>query len=142
MLTNRQKEVTNMADGFEFAPVPAPVYGDGPYFIQHLARYVGETVTIFTTSGGESGSGFTGVLTLVTPEYVRLVTAIGAPPECSLGNSCSGFFGGGFFGRDCVRGFGKGFGKGFGGPRPALFGLGSVVDIPIARIASFAHNTL
>ena len=25
-------------------------------------RYIGETVTIFTTSGGESGMGFTGVV--------------------------------------------------------------------------------
>ena len=27
-----------------------------------MARYVGKTITIFTASGGLSGSGFTGVL--------------------------------------------------------------------------------
>lgn len=112
-----------------------PVYGNGPYFVQHLTRFLGETVTIFTTSGGESGSGFTGVLTLVTPDYLRLVTAIGAPPACSLGNDCDCFGGGhGLFGgRGSRRGF-RGFGR--------SFGLGSVVDIPISRIASFVHNTL
>lgn len=32
------------------------------YVLDNLLRYVGQTVTIFTTSGGISGSGFTGVL--------------------------------------------------------------------------------
>lgn len=30
-----------------------------------LCRYIGQTVTIFTTSGGLSGCGFTGVLVAV-----------------------------------------------------------------------------
>lgn len=129
-----------MSDGFGTG---GAVYASDPFFVQHLQRYLGETVTIFTTSGGESGSGFTGVLSLVTCDYVRLVTAIGFPPECSLGNSCSGF--GGFYGGGYGPGYrgGCGFRGGFGrGFRSELFGLGSVVDIPIARIASFAHNTL
>lgn len=121
----------------------APVYGDGPFFVQHLTRFLGETVTIFTTSGGESGSGFTGVLTLVTPDYVRLVTAIGAPPACSLGNECDCLDGHGLFGRGFRRGFRRGH-RGFDGFEGfgRFFGLGSVVDIPIVRIASFVHNTL
>jgi hypothetical protein len=116
------------------------IYAEGPYFVQQLQRYLGETVTIFTTSGGESGSGFTGVLGLVTPEYVRLVTAIGFPPDCSLGNECD--FEEGFC-RGARRGFGRGFERGFDRRRRSFgFGLGSVVDIPTSRIASFAHNTL
>ena len=124
----------------DFDIAQAPVYGNGPFFIQHLTRFTGETVTIFTTSGGESGSGFTGVLTLVTPDYVRIVTAIGSPPTCSLGNDCDCFDGGhALFGRGfrrgrSRRGFDRGFSRGFG--------LGSVVDIPVSRIASFVHNTL
>lgn len=121
-----------MVDGYNLAA--DMIYTDGSFFVQHLLKFLGETVTIFTTSGGDSGSGFTGVLTLVTPEYVRLVTAIGFPPECSLGNACTGFLGGSF-GR-------SGFGRSLGSPRTALFGLGSVVDIPISKIASFAHHTL
>ena len=30
--------------------------------IESMARYIGQTVTIFTKSGGLSGNGFTGVL--------------------------------------------------------------------------------
>ncbi|HCT64565.1 MAG TPA: hypothetical protein DIC60_04775 [Lachnospiraceae bacterium] len=109
--------------------------------MEHLKRFQGETVTLFTTSGGESGSGFTGVLTVVDCSYVRLVTAIASPPECSLGNGCDcccdGFDGG--FRRGGRRGFRRvGSRRGFG----RFFGLGSVVDIPISRIASFVHNTL
>lgn len=107
-------------------------------FIEHLRRFQGETVTIFTISGGESGSGFTGVLTVVDCSYVRLVTAIASPPECSLGNGCDflcdGFDDGFGRGRRGRRGFRRSFGR--------FFGLGSVVDIPISRIASFVHNTL
>lgn len=122
-------------------------YSHDGNFIDHLRRFQGETVTIFTNSGGESGSGFTGVLTVVDCSYVRLVTAIASAPECSLGNSCDfcdGFDGGfrrGSFGRG-RRGFGRGFGRSFGLGFGRGFGLGSVVDIPISSIASFVHNTL
>lgn len=114
------------------------LYGNDPFFVQHLSRYLGETVTVFTTSGGESGSGFTGVLVYVSPDYIRIVTAIGCPPECSLGNAC-----------DCGRGYGNygRYGKGYGNYRDfdsyrKFSCLGSVVDIPLCRIASFVHNTL
>ena len=43
-----------------------------------MARFIGKTVTIFTTSGGISGSGFTGVLAGVDRGVVRLITRIGA----------------------------------------------------------------
>jgi|GEM_PF-462468 len=60
---------------------------DGLLF-DSLARYIGRTVTIFTTSGGLSGSGFTGVLAAVTPTVVKLITDIGAAPACPIGSSC------------------------------------------------------
>ena len=51
-----------------------------------LCRHIGQTVTIFTTSGGLSGAGFTGTLAGVGNDgVVRLITAIGAPPSCPVG---------------------------------------------------------
>lgn len=85
--------------------------------------HIGETVTIFTTSGGQSGAGFTGVLLNANPCFVRLVTRIGPPPACSLGNACCGF---------SNRRNGCGY----------VNTVGSVVDIPVNRIASVVYNTV
>ncbi len=118
--------------------------------IEDLLRYVGRTVTIFTTSGGLSGSGFTGVLAGVCGDCVRLITDIGAAPACPVGCSCTGpgncstygfpsyGFGGGC---GCGCGGGCGGGCGFGG----FFGgnaLGSITEIPISRIACFTHSAI
>lgn len=103
-------------------------------FARLLARYIGETVTIFTTSGGESGSGFTGVVLSVNNNFVRLVTSIGHAPGCALGNCCNPH------GRDR---FDDGFRRDDEG-RFSCRGnrIGSVVDIPIDRIAAFVHNAV
>ena len=61
---------------------------DGYYFIKDLIKYRGQTVTIFTTSGGDSGRGFTGVLSSVNYSFIRLITQIGPAPNCALGNPC------------------------------------------------------
>ena len=37
------------------------------------------------------GSGFTGVILSVNNAFVRLLTRIGPPPGCSLGNTCNDF---------------------------------------------------
>ena len=51
-----------------------------------LCRHIGQTVTIFTTSGGLSGAGFTGTLVGVGSDgVVKLITAIGAAPACPVG---------------------------------------------------------
>jgi len=124
---------------------------------ESLLRYVGQTVTIYTTSGGESGSGFTGVLAHVGHGCIRLITSIGAPPTCALGSDCTGWsFGGG---RErcrprkekeicscrhkcrchereretCREEMGFERGRNW---------LGSVTEIPIDRIASFTHNAI
>ncbi|QGU96595.1 hypothetical protein GOM49_17215 [Clostridium bovifaecis] len=124
---------------------------DGVSFVSHLSNYIGETVTIFTTSGGESGSGFTGVLLSVNNNFVRLITQIGIAPGCALGNCCEG--------PGQTGGIGVGFGEGSNGfdgqfenqcggqdntGRFTCTGntLGSVTDIPIDRIASFVHNAI
>lgn len=116
-----------MSDGFGTG---GAVFSDS--FVQHLARFIGETVTIFTTSGGQSGCGFTGVILFVNPCFVRLITCIGPAPGCALGNACSGSNISG--GSGCDKGFGFGFGR--------INTVGSVTDIPIDRIASFVHNAV
>lgn len=144
-----------MADGERFD-------GAGPFtggnFAALLSKYIGETVTIFTSSGGQSGAGFTGVILSVNPSFVRLLTRIGPPPGCSLGNACTGFnvgYGSGAHGCGVSGGF-----AGMGYPGPILPGgvngavtaggwdgypvytVGSVADIPIASIVSFVHNAI
>lgn len=61
---------------------------DGFSLARDLVRHIGQTVTIFTTSGGQSGGGFTGVLASVNDRFVRLITQIGSAPGCALGNCC------------------------------------------------------
>jgi len=65
---------------------PAKVYHEGGAYmeawitniVETMFRYIGQTVTIFTTSGGLSGSGFTGVLLSVDCNVVRLLCDVGA----------------------------------------------------------------
>lgn len=114
-------------------------YNSGYNLVAHLARHLGQTVTIFTTSGGQSGSGFTGVLASVNCNFVRLITQIGPAPGCALGNCCD---------RDMHGGHGLGYGQdgtNLGGQGRAschVNNLGSVVDIPVDRIAAFVHNAV
>lgn len=56
--------------------------------INDLERHLGQTVTIYTASGGQSGLGFTGVLVRVNENFVRLITQIGPAPGCALGSCC------------------------------------------------------
>jgi len=109
----------------------------GSSLYRHIAEFVGETVTIFTTSGGPSGCGFTGVVLAVNPCFVRLVTEQGIAPSNPLAENICGDLDG-----DCrgglggVGNFGRGNHKGNGRA------VGSVCDIPIDRIAAFCHNAV
>ena len=94
--------------------------------VESLIRYVGQTVTIYTASGGLSGSGFTGVLSYVGDECIKLITGIGAAPACAIGSACTGW----------------GYGGGYGGNEFAGNWLGSVTEIPICRIACFTHTAI
>jgi len=107
-----------------------------------LAKYIGQTVTIFTKSGGQSGCGFTGVILGVNECYCRLITSIGPAPGCALGNACgngmmndNGMMGGG----GCGNGNGM---NQYGGTPTPVYNVGSVTDIPINSIASFVHNAI
>ena len=84
-------------------------------FFLHIKKYIGQTVTVFVEGGGVSGAGFTGALLDVNHEYLSLISKLGPPPACPLWNSCK---------------------------RGAVLGVGSVVHIPIDKVASFVHNLL
>jgi hypothetical protein len=91
--------------------------------------HIGRTVTIFTTSGGASGSGFTGVLLSVDCTCVRLLTDIGAPPACPIGSACCNTM--------TPRGIVDNERGGFcGNP------LGAVCVIPTCAIAVFTHAAI
>lgn len=125
-------------------------------FTAHLAKYVGETVTIFTRSGGASGSGFTGVVLSVNKHFVRLITRIGPAPGCALGSACNGYDDKNgyaapeYYGGNCGKGYGGYYGGdynqgGYGyesGAGMCHRGLGSVTDIPIENIVAFVHNAV
>lgn len=113
--------------------------------ISHLlAKYIGQTVTIFTKSGGQSGCGFTGVILGVNDCFCRLITSIGPAPGCALGNACGN---GNGMNNDMMDGHGNGYGCGmnqygnYGNGTP-VYNVGSVTDIPINSIASFVHNAI
>lgn len=95
---------------------------------EDLCRYIGQTVTVFTTSGGYSGAGFTGVLVSVSECAVRLLVSAGEAPACPIGSSCSGMP----YGNSYNYNYG-----GYGG-NP----LGAIVVIPTNSIAAFTHNAI
>lgn len=102
--------------------------------LSHMTRFIGQTVTIFTTSGGASGCGFTGTLMSVNPCFVRLSTQQGTPPANPLSQTI------------CPRN-GEEFGPAGrpnmpGMTNPCYFTVGSVCDIPVDKIASFCHNAI
>ena len=106
-------------------------------FVKHLCEYIGEPVTIFTTSGGPSGCGFTGTLLNVNNDFVTLTTSQGAPPS----NPLSEHICGDTDGYDSCRGSDSGV-AGVGRKGRERCKRGSECDIPVQSIASFCHNTI
>ena len=98
------------------------------HLVESMFRYIGQTVTIFTTSGGLSGNGFTGVLLSVDHNCVRLLADIGAPPACPVGSACTDVMG--------PRGIDNEEGFFMGNP------LGAVCIIPTCAIAVFTHSAI
>lgn len=89
-------------------------------FIRHLNQYVGQTVTVYTDSGGTAGLGFTGILLAVTPFMISLVTSVAPPPASP------------FYGYE-----------GYCPPsNEPIQNVGSITDIPIDKITAFVHNAL
>ena len=141
-------------------------YGTGQnYFYNHLRQFIGQTVTVFCTVGGASGCGFTGILLAVSCDYIRISTQIGTPPSNPLAENICPYLAdgagqgpfGGVGGQNAVGGQGTpgcqggianpcnltgGYpGGGYPGYSPT-FNVGSVVDIPICKIAAFCHNAV
>lgn len=108
--------------------------------LDELCRFIGQTVTIFTTSGGASGCGFTGVLLRVNPCYVTLVNRLGTPPANPLSEVVCGNRRWGNDGRDNGRDGCRDGGRDYD-DRP-VYTVGSVCDIPVDRIAAFCHNAI
>lgn len=86
-------------------------------FRESLLKFIGQTITIFTTSGGISGYGFTGVLIQVSLDQIKLLTEIQTAPQISFKESSSNEE------EDEVT-------------------LGTAVNIPISKIAAFIHNLI
>jgi hypothetical protein len=115
--------------------------------LRQLSRFIGETVTIFTTSGGESGRGFTGVLIGISRDpIVTLLTDIGPAPACALGSCCDRKHGrchdedeDDFEDEDDERGSRSSRNNNIDCRGRST---GAIVDIPLNRIAAFVHNTL
>lgn len=123
--------------------VRSAVINDGS-FLAELARFIGTTVTVYTTSGGQSGFGVTGVLTFVSSTFISLITCIGPAPCCCLGSTCAGGrLGPGAAGSAAGRpGVGRpGVGRS-GVGETIISNVGSVTDIPVDRIAAYVHNAV
>lgn len=115
--------------------------GSRSSFLRNIREFIGETVTIFTTSGGASGFGFTGVILSVNQRFLRLMTDPGASPANPLADSTFGdpdnegrAFGG-------ISRNGSSY-AGRGNDCRSTRATGSVCDIPIDRIAAFTHNAI
>ena len=95
---------------------------------ESMIRHIRQTVTIFATSGGLSGSGFTGVLLSVDMNCARLLADIGQPPACPLGSACTDIM--------TPHGIDNDEGMFWGNP------LGAVCVIPLCAIAVFTHSAI
>jgi len=95
-------------------------------FSKHMSEYIGQTVTVYTTSAGAAGCGLTGVLLECTNTHLRLVTQIGPAPGKPKRRAC----------RKCpyytsCMNAGK-----------MLQGVGSIAEIPLKSLVIFVHNSL
>jgi hypothetical protein len=106
-------------------------------FFRELQQFIGRTVTIFTTSGGASGFGFTGVLISVNMNFARLITDPGTAPTNPLADVLGDMDNGG---RNTGRNGTLGRGIDTTAVRQGNTSS-TLVDIPINRIAAFTHHT-
>lgn len=88
-----------------------------------LRRNIGRVVTIFTTSGGCSGSGFTGLVSAVNNNSCRLITELSSAPRNPFG----------------VR---SGANNVFSGSRCRESRFGTACVIPLDRICAVVSNDI
>lgn len=84
--------------------------------VEALSDNVGQVITVFTQSGGCSGRGFTGLLTEVDDNFIKLITSLPSAPRHPFGISNTNNF--------CSN----------------RTRLGTAVIIPINKIVSFCFN--
>jgi hypothetical protein len=95
-------------------------------FIKNLLRYIGQTITVITSSGGVAGSGFTGVLLSVSKDHIRLITEFSSKPELNI-NKLS---------KD------KGLNNNNFKNGIKAKSLGSITEIPMNKIVAFIHTAI
>lgn len=95
-------------------------------FSKHMSEYIGQTVTVYTTSESCAGCGITGVLIECTSSHIRLVTQIGPPPEKPKRKACRHCW----YYKSCLE------------AAERLKSLGSVAEIPLCNLVVFVHNSL
>jgi hypothetical protein len=93
-------------------------------FKNHLSKYIGQTVTVYITSGGNSGNGYTGLLFSISNDYIRIIIELGPEPLCSIGTCFYTSL------KNNIQN------------QTNINTLGSVIDVPIKSIAAFVHNTI
>lgn len=125
-IKTRKKKRIYIKSGYDYK-INENIKGNKVYlfddtFIQSLIKYIGQTITIYTVSGGESGSGFTGVLLDVKKNYIRILSQIASPPDCPLDSCCDD--------NENIKDIND------------YISLGTITDIPIDKIAAFVHNTI
>lgn len=115
--------------------------GVDQWFVRHMQRFIGENVLVFTTSGGASGSGFSGILMEVNCDFIRLVSRQSTPPTCPISDICDNDDNDDY----CNGRNGNGTmndNNQYMMPPHKVHNVGSICDIPIDRIAAFCHNAV
>ncbi len=109
----------------ESTPCCGPNFGGNGFpLIECLCGNIGRVVTIFTASGGASGSGFTGLLVWANNQTVKLITNLPSAPPNPLGEC--GCNNGLFWNSNYCSGN----------------NYGSVVVIPTCQIVSFVFSEI
>ncbi len=98
---------------------------DNQCLIRHMRKFIGEDVLIFTTVGGDAGSGFEGILLSIECDFVRLLSEQGSSPDCPISSICD-----------------KSSGVYAQGSQHSKFKTGSICDIPFDKIVCFTHNAI
>ncbi|WP_207656921.1 hypothetical protein, partial [Clostridium sp. 2-1] len=96
-----------------------------------LSRNIGRVITVFTSSGGCSGNGFTGLLAEVNRQTIRLVSAFSSAPRHPFGRDFD----------DCDRDRRRDCDRDRDRDRDCDRNrFGTVIVIPIRSIVAFVFN--
>jgi hypothetical protein len=98
----------------------------------NLVNNIGRFITVFTSSGGASGSGFTGLLVEVNCHFIKLITSFPSAPRHPFGLENTNIFNDRRDrDRDCDHDHDHDRSR-----------FGTVIIIPIRHIVSFVFNEI